>query len=72
MVHKHFMLVPPLTVTENIMLGQESTTSSTRAFGELTILDWRAVSRRVRYLRRRLWNRWVPPLSAVDNSKGRK
>ncbi|HEX6608719.1 MAG TPA: ATP-binding cassette domain-containing protein, partial [Chloroflexia bacterium] len=25
MVHQHFMLVPPLTVTENIMLGQEST-----------------------------------------------
>src|SRR4051812_2633802 len=24
MVHQHFMLVPPLTVTENIMLGQES------------------------------------------------
>src|SRR4051794_11267347 len=24
MVHQHFMLVPPLTVTENIMLGTES------------------------------------------------
>src|SRR5712692_6153078 len=24
MVHQHFMLVPTLTVTENIMLGQES------------------------------------------------
>src|SRR5690348_9180756 len=24
MVHQHFMLVPPLTVTENIMLGEES------------------------------------------------
>src|SRR5512144_1831941 len=24
MVHQHFMLVPPLTVTENIMLGMES------------------------------------------------
>jgi simple sugar transport system ATP-binding protein len=25
MVHQHFMLVPPLTVTENVMLGEEST-----------------------------------------------
>ncbi len=25
MVHQHFMLVPPLTVTENVMLGSEST-----------------------------------------------
>jgi simple sugar transport system ATP-binding protein len=25
MVHQHFMLIPPLTVTENIMLGGEST-----------------------------------------------
>jgi ABC-type uncharacterized transport system ATPase subunit len=24
MVHQHFMLVPPLTVTENVMLGEES------------------------------------------------
>ncbi|MDI9370021.1 MAG: ABC transporter ATP-binding protein [Synergistaceae bacterium] len=31
MVHQHFMLVQPFTVTENIMLGQEST----RAFGIL-------------------------------------
>jgi simple sugar transport system ATP-binding protein len=52
MVHQHFMLVPPLTVTENIMLGQESTTSGTRALGELAVLDRRAVSRRVRDLSR--------------------
>lgn len=25
MVHQHFMLIPPLTVTENVMLGTEST-----------------------------------------------
>jgi simple sugar transport system ATP-binding protein len=25
MVHQHFMLIPPLTVTENVMLGMEST-----------------------------------------------
>jgi len=47
MVHQHFMLVPPLTVTENILLGQESTTSGMRALGELAVLDRRAVSRRV-------------------------
>ncbi len=29
MVHQHFMLVPPLTVTENIMLGQELVTRGT-------------------------------------------
>ena len=28
MVHQHFMLVPVMTVTENIMLGEESTTSN--------------------------------------------
>ena len=28
MVHQHFMLIPVMTVTENIMLGEESTTSS--------------------------------------------
>ena len=30
MVHQHFMLVPPLTVTENIMLGQESLVGATQ------------------------------------------
>ena len=33
MVHQHFMLIPPLTVTENIMLGDEST----RGLGVLNI-----------------------------------
>ena len=35
MVHQHFMLVPPLTVTENIMLGQESLVAATKMFGGL-------------------------------------
>src|SRR5512139_4111128 len=35
MVHQHFMLVPPLTVTENIMLGQESLVGATKVFGGL-------------------------------------
>ena len=40
MVHQHFMLVPPLTVTENIMLGQESEVGMRRkALGKLSVLD---------------------------------
>ena len=47
MVHQHFMLVPPLTVTENIMLGQESVVSSTKVLGKLSVLDRRSVARRI-------------------------
>jgi ABC-type uncharacterized transport system ATPase subunit len=50
MVHQHFMLVPPLTVTENIMLGQESVTDATRSLGSLSVLDRRSVARRIRDL----------------------
>jgi ABC-type uncharacterized transport system ATPase subunit len=47
MVHQHFMLVPPLTVTENIMLGQESIVGSTKGLGGLAVLDRRTVSGRI-------------------------
>jgi ABC-type uncharacterized transport system ATPase subunit len=47
MVHQHFMLVPPLTVTENIMLGQESVIGSTKAFGQLAKLDRRVVAKSI-------------------------
>jgi simple sugar transport system ATP-binding protein len=50
MVHQHFMLVPPLTVTENIMLGQESVTTATSRLGKLAVLDRRTVADRVRVL----------------------
>lgn len=40
MVHQHFMLVPPLTVTENVMLGNESTRG--------LVLDRQSVATRVR------------------------
>jgi general nucleoside transport system ATP-binding protein len=50
MVHQHFMLVPPLTVTENIMLGQESVLPSTKRLGKLSVLDRRKVSTRIRSL----------------------
>ena len=43
MVHQHFMLIPPLTVTENIMLGGEST----RGAG---ILDRESAARRIQEL----------------------
>lgn len=43
MVHQHFMLVPPLTVTENIMLGGETTQRG-------VVLDKAAAERRIREL----------------------
>ncbi len=52
MVHQHFMLVPPLTVTENIMLGQESLVSATRMLGRLAMLDRRSAAARIRELSR--------------------
>ncbi len=52
MVHQHFMLVPPLTVTENIMLGQESVVGASKALGGLAVLDRRTVAARVRELSR--------------------
>ena len=47
MVHQHFMLVLPLTVTENIMLGQESVVSSTKVLGQLAKLDRRVVAKSI-------------------------
>jgi simple sugar transport system ATP-binding protein len=43
MVHQHFMLVPPLSVAENLMLGAESTQGA-------GVLDIRKVRRQVREL----------------------
>ena len=43
MVHQHFMLVPPLTVAENLMLGAESTVGP-------AVLDIGRVRKRVREL----------------------
>jgi general nucleoside transport system ATP-binding protein len=50
MVHQHFMLVPPLTVTENIMLGMESLVPASKALGSLAVLDRRSSARRIRSL----------------------
>jgi len=53
MVHQHFMLVPPLTVTENIMLGQETTTNQTKFLGPIATLDRHTVSEQIRELSRK-------------------
>jgi ABC-type uncharacterized transport system ATPase subunit len=53
MVHQHFMLVPPLTVTENIMLGQETSVGSTEFLRKLSVLDRNSVASRVRELSQR-------------------
>ena len=50
MVHQHFMLVPPLTVAENIMLGQELKVGATQALGGLAVLDRRTAAKRIRDL----------------------
>lgn len=50
MVHQHFMLVPPLTVTENIILGQESLQPATKFLGQLSTLDRRSAAQRIREL----------------------
>ncbi|MGE5262566.1 MAG: ABC transporter ATP-binding protein, partial [Acidobacteriota bacterium] len=47
MVHQHFMLVPPLTVTENIILGQESLQPATQFLGRLSALDRRTAAHRI-------------------------
>jgi simple sugar transport system ATP-binding protein len=52
MVHQHFMLVPPLTVTENIILGQESLQPSTKFLGRLSALDRKSAAQRIRELSR--------------------
>ncbi len=50
MVHQHFMLVPPLTVAENIMLGMESLVASSKVLGSLAVLDRRSAGARIRSL----------------------
>jgi general nucleoside transport system ATP-binding protein len=44
------MLVPPLTVTENIILGQESLQPATKFLGRLSALDRRSAAQRIREL----------------------
>ncbi|GAA2000121.1 ABC transporter ATP-binding protein [Nocardioides kribbensis] len=59
MVHQHFMLVPPFTVAENVMLGRERT----RGLG---VLDRKAASRLVRELSER-YRLAVDPEALVED-----
>lgn len=58
MVHQHFMLVPVLTVAENVVLGQEVTRGG-------QVLDMRAAERRIQELAERL-GFTVDPRARVD------
>jgi ABC-type uncharacterized transport system ATPase subunit len=58
MVHQHFMLVPVLTVAENVVLGQEITRGG-------QVLDMRAAERRILELARRL-GFTIDPSARVD------
>jgi general nucleoside transport system ATP-binding protein len=64
MVHQHFMLIPPLTVTENMMLGMESVVGSTKFLGGLSVLDRRKVAERISELSEQ-YNLEVDPLAYV-------
>jgi ABC-type uncharacterized transport system ATPase subunit len=52
MVHQHFMLVPPLTVTENIFLGMETLHPLLKFLGGLAVLDRRSAAEEIRQLSR--------------------
>ena len=58
MVHQHFMLVPVLTIAENVVLGQEVTKGG-------QVLDMRAAERRIHELAERL-GFTVDPRARVD------
>jgi ABC-type uncharacterized transport system ATPase subunit len=58
MVHQHFMLVPVFTVTENLMLGNESV-------GPFGLLDRRDASRHVREISQR-YGLEIPPDALVE------
>jgi general nucleoside transport system ATP-binding protein len=59
MVHQHFMLVPVFTVTENIMLGVESTR------GRIGFLDRRAAKRHVKEITEK-FGLHIPPDATVE------
>ncbi len=63
MVHQHFMLVPPLTVTENIMLGEESVRAG-------VLLDRQAAATRIRALSEQYTLRVNPDAVVRDLSVG--
>jgi simple sugar transport system ATP-binding protein len=62
MVHQHFMLVEPLTVTENIVLGREP--------GRFGIIDFATARERVREISERYGLKVDPDAKIVDLSVG--
>ena len=50
MVHQHFMLIPPLSVTENIILGNESLVGASKVLGPLALLDRESAARHIAQL----------------------
>jgi simple sugar transport system ATP-binding protein len=72
MVHQHFMLVPPLSVAENVMLGQEATRPATRLLGPLALLDRGAAGARIRELGRRHGLAVDPEARVEDLSVGER
>ncbi len=64
MVHQHFMLVPVMTVAENMMLGMESATPGSRWLGPLSFLDRRKVESEIRELSER-YGLEVDPIAPV-------
>jgi len=63
MVHQHFMLIPVFTVTENVMLGDESITNG-------VVLDRKKVAREIRELSTKYGLEVNPDLYIKDLSVG--
>ena len=68
MVHQHFMLVPVMTVTENLMLGHELVRGP--RLGKLSRLDRKAVARQIRELGERYGLQVNPDAYVSDLSVG--
>ncbi|MFQ5400125.1 MAG: ABC transporter ATP-binding protein [Anaerolineae bacterium] len=66
MVHQHFMLVPVMTVTENIMLGVEETRGMLARLPMLGRLNRRGISERIRELSRK-YNLPVDPGDTIKD-----
>ena len=63
MVHQHFMLIPPFTITENVMLGEEKLKNG-------VFLDRAAVSERIRAISEQYGLQVDPELRIRDLSVG--
>ncbi len=66
MVHQHFMLIPPLTVSENIILGQEVIRSRWSWLRRFAPVDRRKAEADVRHLSEQ-YGLAVDPVALVDN-----